>query len=239
MNPGAALSLPPAPRALDDASWSVSNGFHSWSGMWHAELWFAPASSVTSSLQETHAPGNFHGVEMVKFQSDDRDVVVAFEGRAVTPPRRRHPRRPSVLGADDVLGEVGDAQHRARLRELLDFCHSLGMTHEVGAVGFSIRIAVADRSEPVSIAWVYPPEVRGWIGLTGLDLGVYDPLMQSLVQTQALEEYVDALEGMPDAPPIPRDTVRGVQLSPEDLAVHQATVHEALESLANALAETA
>jgi hypothetical protein len=70
-----------------------------------------------------------------------------------------------------VLAAVDDVGYREVLEEVLECGRGLQLSFEAGAVGFSIRVAVPDRSEPVSLGWLFPPGVSGWMGLTEFNLG--------------------------------------------------------------------
>lgn len=187
-------------------------------------------------LQQTHATGNFHGVELVKFSSGP-DGVTAFEGRAVTTPTRRT----STSGAGSlsaILDRVDDLGHRERLRQLADYCQSLGMSHEVGSAGVSIRMRVPDRQEPVTVAWVYPPDVTGWMGLRGLNLGVDIATVRHMTVKAHFDGYVDALRRL-SGTPMKRGNLRGVEIGPSELAVVEHEAKDALGALAASVGEEA
>jgi hypothetical protein len=124
-------------------------------------------------LQQSEAKVAFHAVELVKFADDDQ-TTTAYEGRAVTSPTRRRGRTATggTVDIETVLSGHEDPAHRERLENLVEYCRSLQLTFEPGSRGFSIRTSVPDRAEPVTLAWVFPPDA-GYLGMRGLNLG-YD-----------------------------------------------------------------
>jgi hypothetical protein len=110
-------------------------------------------------------------VELVRFTGDH---FAAFEARTVLKPSRQVPKAsgPSV-NETTFLDNITDAAYREALERLFDTSHGLDLRFEWGSVGTSIRLLTPYKSEPVSLAWVFPPGVSGWIGLRDVTLG-YD-----------------------------------------------------------------
>jgi hypothetical protein len=63
----------------------------------------------------------------------------------------------------------------------------LDLRFEWGSAGTSIRLPTPYKSEPVSLAWVFPPAVSGWMGLRDVTLGF------DITQAEAAEGAQPAL----------------------------------------------
>lgn len=171
---------------------------------------------------------NFYAVELVHFTGTD---LSAFESRTVLKPRSgTDSRRPTSTNESEFLKQVHDEQYRAAVRELFEVCRGLGLRSEWGAVGASIRVSTADRAEPLTIAWLFPPGRVGWLGLTDLTMG-FDPASAKSCPSArpALDEYVAAVGRLTDIEQAKPQSLSGYRLSPE---VAMSSQHEIAEILA-------
>ena len=129
--------------------------------------------TVSRTLEYMNACGSvsdFFGVELIPFSGPN---FTAFESRTIVKPSRQS--RQSRSGSTDevaLLEQVDDERHRESLQQLLELCRGLGLKIPWGSIGASIRISTPDATEPLSIGWVFPPDVPGWMGLKDLTLGV-------------------------------------------------------------------
>ncbi len=193
--------------------------------------------STIEFLQQSEARFDFHGVEVVKFR-DRTDSTIAYEGRAVTTPTRR--RSASTGGSvqiDTVLDSHDDPGQRERLATLVEYCRSLQLTFETGAKGFSIRTSVPDRSEPVTLGWVFPPDA-GYLGMRGLNLGYDTGIVRRLSVAPRFETYGAHLRTLDGTSPIRAKAIEGIEVPPDTLATHQEAIIDAIGELVAGIAAT-
>ena len=111
----------------------------------------------------------FYAVELVRFAADS---ISAFESRLVLKPELRNSRsEPGTTDEARFLEQIEDDTYRQTIQELLEVCHGLGLRIGRGKRGLTIRLLTSDRREPITIAWLFPPGVSGWMGLIDLTLG--------------------------------------------------------------------
>jgi TIR domain len=96
------------------------------------------------------------------------------------------------------LDAISDEAYRLALGRVFDACVANGLRFEWGPSGASIRMTTPDRTEPLSIAWIFGDS--GWMGLRHLSLGVDT---QSLIATPSVKDlvadYADAALTVPGA----------------------------------------
>jgi hypothetical protein len=190
-------------------------------------------------LQQTHATGSFHAVELVKFV-DSSGATVAYEGRAVTAVAKPSgPRRPSTSKGDPqtVLSAIDDAGYRESLDELIGYCRSLRLSFEAGSVGFSIRVAVPDRKEPVTLGWVFPPATTGWLGLTGVNLGYDRGTVNKLSVAAQFTAYIERLRTITGAEQVHVSALEAVRMPPAALGTYKTDIAAAIGELVSAIGE--
>lgn len=165
--------------------------------------------STIEFLQQSEAKVSFHAVELVKF-TDDARTTTAYEGRAVTTPIRSGGRgmTGATVDIETVLDSYDDAAHRVRLDTLVEYCRSLQLTFEPGSKGFSIRTNVPDRAEPVTVAWVFPPDA-GYLGMRGLNLGYDTGIVRKLSVAPRFEAYAERLQNIEGGVPISAKAIDG------------------------------
>jgi hypothetical protein len=196
------------------------------------------ARSTIEYLQQTHATGSFHAVELVKF-GDLNGTTTAYEGRSVTSPGTTTGRQRTVNKADPdaVLGAVDELEYRKALEELLEYCRGLKLSFQPGSVGFSIRVNVPDRREPVSLGWLFPPNVSGWLGLTGLTLGYDSGTVDKLSVAQQFAAYFEQLKGLRDLADVGVRGLEAVAVPPRQLIQHRTEITAAIGNLVAAIGE--
>jgi hypothetical protein len=195
--------------------------------------------STIEYLQQTHATGSFHAVELVKFV-DSSGATVAYEGRAVTVAAKPSgPRRASTSKGDPqtVLSAVDDAGYREALDELIDYCRSLRLSFEAGSVGFSIRVAVPDRKEPVTLGWVFPPATTGFLGLTGVNLGYDRGTVKKLSVAGKFTAYIDRLRNITGVEQVHVSALEAVRIPPATLSACRTDIAGAIGELVSAIGE--
>lgn len=194
--------------------------------------------STIEYLQQTHATGSFHAVELVKF-ADEAETTVAYEGRAVTsPPKRLGQRQRSTAGnadPDAVLATVEDLAHREALEEVLEYCRGLQVSFDPGSVGFSMRIGVPDRREPVSFGWLFPQGASGWLGLSGLNLGCDGNTVHKLSVAPQFDGYTERLRKIAGVEPVPVAGLEVVRIPPATLQARRSEITDAIGWLVAAI----
>jgi hypothetical protein len=104
---------------------------------------------------------------------------------------------PSYINEEQFFHSVDDEPYRSALHELFEVCRGLDLRFEWGSAGVSIRLPTADRPEPLTIAWVFPPGTAGWMDLTDLTLG-FDPWSADRHPStkSALQQYLASIRGI-------------------------------------------
>jgi hypothetical protein len=72
------------------------------------------------------------------------------------------------------MDQIGDEGYANAIARVLDAAEGAGLKVFWGTTGLSLRLPNPDGGAPASVAWVNPPGVQGWLGLSDLVLG-YDP----------------------------------------------------------------
>jgi len=149
-------------------------------------------------LNAVSAGPRFYGVEVVRFKGADSE---AFECRTITKPSRvGSPAPRDKINLDRLLESIVDEDHSDLIKTFIDRCIGRGLRLEWGSSGVSFRFKTTHRDEPVTLAWLFPPGVSGWMGLTNLSLG-YDPGTLKLVPglQSAFDRYVERVQKIPGA----------------------------------------
>lgn len=175
---------------------------------------FTPTMERTIEyLNATMSVASFYAVELVRFAADG---ISAFESRTVLKPELRRVDEPRVnIDETRFLKQIGNDTYREALRELLEVCRGLGLHFSWGTAGTSIRVPIPNRKNPLSVAWLFPPGVSGWMGLLDLTLGAYDSAGETPSITSALEDYVQKIVALPGVEPAKPDWHHGYHLTPE------------------------
>jgi hypothetical protein len=172
----------------------------------------------------------FYAVEIVKFSADG---LSAFESRTVIKPSPRSTiRTVGSVNETAFLESLGDDTYRSTLHELFELARSLGLRLEWGTRGTSLRLPVPDRSEPLTIARVFPGGGIGWMGLSDLTLG-FDTTSADKTPSVAssLEDYLGQVATLPDAEAVKVRNLRGYHLPPTAVVRSLPQIAEILASL--------
>jgi hypothetical protein len=189
-------------------------------------------------LNSAMQAARFYAVELVRFTGAD---VTAFEARTVLKPERAVGSKAAVGSIDEsrFLEGILDDTYREALRELLEACRGLGLRFEWGTVGTSIRLPTTDRSEPLTIAWLFPSGGSGWMGLSNLNFG-YDPSSAEKTPSvrAALDVYVDAVERLDGTTSVKPQWLRARELPPHAVRKNLRQMVEILAELVRAVSAT-
>jgi hypothetical protein len=191
------------------------------------------AQSLTPSMvraveyMNATSVARFFGVELVKFEDDERKVI-AYEGRLAIGPSRP----PRTVAAQDDLVTRFSTQHRGVVQRLLDTANRLQVTVFTGAVGASLRVEVPELATPVSVAWLYPDGHNGFGGAKQLTLGFAKQAFDKLVGSERrLVAWREAVGRVPAAASIDGAAVSGVVVPWEQVPAHLPAIITALELL--------
>lgn len=202
---------------------------------------FTPTMEQTVEyLNATMSAARFYAVELVRFTADG---ISAFETRTVLKPEVRgsEAKRREYANEAQFLEQIRDDTYRQALQELLEVCHGLGLRIPQFTRGPSIRLPVPGSSTLVSIMWIFPPGVSGWMGLTDLTLG-YDiegSAKQASWIHPALENYVEKVSGLPGAESVERGWASGYHLNPDTVVRHRHQIADILAGLVQRVSEEA
>jgi hypothetical protein len=178
-------------------------------------------------MNQSMKRGTFYLVELIRYQSklavQDGQTMTAYAGQIVARPERQAGGPATRIGEAELLDSITDEPYRLALQRIFDACKASGLTFGWGTRGASIRLATQDRAEPLSIAWIFPPDsTYNWSGLSHLTLG-YDT--ESLVTRPSVKERVeqyanDALR-LPDATPAKRQGLVAATFEPASVVSHE------------------
>jgi hypothetical protein len=167
------------------------------------------AQAFTDSMTQTARYLNhistspkFFLVELIRFSNGS---IEAFEARTVLRPDAKRSRgQTTALTEHDFLDQEPDDSFRHFMKELLDFTGGIGLVHEWGSTGMSIRMRFSGHPQLSSIAWLFPSNVKnGWMGLRYLTLGYPHRILEEIPSAApALNTYattVGMLDGAANA----------------------------------------
>jgi hypothetical protein len=200
---------------------------------------FTPAMENTAIYLNTLNPSvKFHLIEMVHFTGHDLD---AYEARVVLKPIQSSGKASAQQSVSEAsfLAQLAEETLKEHYSNLFAVAHGLGLRFEWGSVGTSIRLATSDKPEPVSVAWIFPPGVTGWMGLHDLTFG-YDPSQADGAPSAlvALDTYVDAISHLPAAEKVTKAGLKGYSFKPHAFTAVATIVGELLAKLVSEAAAT-
>jgi hypothetical protein len=179
----------------------------------------------------------FYAVELVRFAADS---ISAFESRLVLKPELRNSRsEPETTDEARFLEQIEDDTYRQTIQELLEVCHGLGLRIGRGKRGLTIRLLASDRREPLTIAWLFPAGVSGWMGLIDLTLG-FDSGAAAHTPSAALalDDYVKKIRDLPDVKPAKPEWATAYYLAPDGVVRNRHQIAEILPELVRKVGES-
>lgn len=217
-------------RASFTRRWSRSldrGGFHY---VIAAQRFTATMNRTIAYLNDQARAASFYAVELVRFTGGDFE---AFEGRSVVIPNRSRTGTPNkTTDETELLDQFTDDEYQQAVGDLLEFARGQDLPLEWGSVGVSIRIRVPDVSEPLSIGWVFPPGVSGWLGLRDVSLG-HDSWRaeRDIGDPQLLESYIEAISAIPGAEEVTAGNLHAYHIPPTRFVEHYPHIIEAIADL--------
>jgi hypothetical protein len=197
---------------------------------------FTPQMTRTLEyLNTVTQAGHYHLVQMIQFNGPD---MTAYAAQSITSPTA--PRRAAGSGASEAsfMAALDDDPYRQALSDIFDSCRALGLTFAWRTKGASIRIATPDRSEPLSVGWIFPAGAS-WLGLTHLTLG-YDSSSAKATPsvTGALGTYLERVSQIPGGTAVTAKGLKGYTWTPRQVTAAKTQIIEALEALVAAASGT-
>jgi len=190
-------------------------------------------------LNATMPGAQFYVVELVRFAAD---TVSAFESRTVLKPELQSSGSGQVppKNKTQFLEQIEDDTYRSTLRELLEVCSGLGLRFSWGTAGTSIRVPIPGRKNPLSVAWLFPPGVSGWMGLLDLTLGFdLEQITSAPSAASAFNEYVAKVAALPGVEPAKPDWLHGCHLTPKVTVRNYHRIADILAELVQQVGEEA
>lgn len=194
-----------------------------------AQRFTDPMQRTIDYLNDQSRTARFYAVELVRFTGDGLE---AFEARSVITPQPLRSTSSGSIDETQLLERIEDPDYREAVHELLEFARGQQLREEWGSAGVSLRIRVPDINEPLSIAWVWPPGVPGWLGLRDANFG-HDAWRaeRDIGDPSLLHQYLAALAAIPGAVQIDSSSVKAFHLPPAVLVEHRSAVFDAIEAL--------
>jgi len=194
---------------------------------------FTPQMTRTLEyLNTVTQAGHYHLVQMIQFNGPH---MTAYAAQSVASPTARR-RTPAGSGASETsfMAALDDEAYRQALSDIFDSCRALGLTFAWGTKGASIRIATPDRSEPLSIGWIFPAGAS-WLGLTHLTLG-YDSSSAKATPSvaDALGTYLERVSQIPGGAAATAKGLKAYTWTPPQVTAAKTQIIEALEALVTA-----
>jgi hypothetical protein len=194
------------------------------------------AQRFTSTMERTitymnHAlsSSRMYGVELVRFVGSG---LSAFESRTVLKPEIKVQSSITLTNRSRFLDQIADDDYRSALEDFLDRCQLVGLRFEWGTKGVSIRCPNSYRREPLTVAWLFPPGVSGWYGLTDVTAGYDASSAEQLKGADAvLNQYSIGLAAVPGGTQVAVGKVKAVRLSADRFVAVRSQLEDLLESV--------
>ena len=187
-----------------------------------------------------HMPGiEVLAVEIKQFRGESTQTLVPrVIGRAANVSARSTSGRRQRLTMESFLEKFDDAS-RSAVERLVDEAVKSKATIFMGTSGLSIRGQCSRWPNPVTVAWIYPPEARGWSGTRDFTFGAaifsYDPAPDEELQS-ILQRYADSFRNDSFTTEVERTDMVAWEIAPTDAAKHIDTL---VRRLTNVLTELA
>jgi hypothetical protein len=154
-------------------------------------------------LNSTMRFGRFFLLQLIRL---DGQGLAAYSAQVVTGPSKSSggSSRVRAGGANEAgfLAAIVDTAYRDAMGDLLSGTRSLGLILQWYSKGASIRLRTPDRSEPLSVGWVFLEDGQ-WYGARHVTLGADDDsLRQTPSVAPAIYEYRQKVRSLPGARPV-------------------------------------
>ncbi len=134
-----------------------------------------PLARVVELLNSKMPDIEVLAVEIKQFRGKSTQTLVPrVIGRTA-----RHPPPRTKMTRESFLAALGSEAARAAAARLLDVAQESGGSFGWGSSGVSVRVRCSVWPQPVSVAWLFPPSISGWMGFKNITFGQaissYDP----------------------------------------------------------------
>ncbi len=157
----------------------------------------------------------------------------AFEARTILKPSPDTPKASAPSTSEtSFLEQITDLAYREAIERLFETCHGLELRFEWGTRGPSIRLLTPYKTEPISLAWAFPPGIPGWMGLRDITFG-YDTTQASSAEGAhaALAEYELAISQLRGAYNPHKKDLKVYSFEPADFVRELNNIIEALAAV--------
>lgn len=194
--------------------------------------------SVRSSqeyLNATMTFGRFYLLEVVRL---DGAGLSAYAAQVAARPSRKSQLTGTSTKANEteLLSRLAPDSYREAVAEIFQACPSLGITFGWGSKGTSLRVATPDRTEPLSIGWVFAPGDQ-WSGATHVTLGVDENSLESTPSVQqSVHDYVRRVSAIEGAMPASGKYLNAYTFAPAIVPIVKDELIDAVSSLISRIA---
>ncbi len=134
-----------------------------------------PLARVVELLNSKMPDIEVLAVEIKQFRGKSTQTLVPrVIGRTA-----RHSQRGPKMTRESFLAALGSEEARRATARLLDIAQQSGASFSWGSSGVSVRVRCSVWPQPVSVAWLFPPSISGWMGFKNITFGQaissYDP----------------------------------------------------------------
>jgi hypothetical protein len=147
----------------------------------------------------------------------------------------------AIKGPDDFLIRIPGEEYRHALRHIFSTLAGLhGLRIFWGTTGCSLRVAVPGRG-PLSVGWIFPPDIPRWMGLTDLTLGWYQDAKGTDVSElgqAVLQNYFEALSAFGGELRPDSGVIRGWTFRPPATTAHAAELAQIIRTVVVQLRES-
>lgn len=189
---------------------------------------------VAADVAPALVPVYERGVQAAYFAvpPDVRKLLAATTG--ISHPGGGGQKKNAIKGPDDFLTRIPGEEYRHALRHILSELAGLhGLKIFWGTTGCSLRVAVPGR-DPLSVGWIFPPDIPRWMGLTDLTLGWYQDakgIDVSELGHVALEDYFNALSAFGGEIRPDSGVIRGWTFRPPATTTHAAELAQIIRTV--------
>ena len=118
------------------------------------------------------------------------------------------------LTRDTFLGQYAISAHREFVEHILESAQNAGANIDFGSKGISVRVPCEPWGNPfVTVAWLFPPERLGWLGLRNVSFGEaisdYEPGPESDLK-DVIDQWVSMCADLKFGTPIRTKGIRGM-----------------------------
>ena len=192
-----------------------------------------PLARVVEFLNEQMRDVDLLAVEVKRYVGGSRETFVPRVIGRSAKPGAKPGGGSGILTMDEIVEEYPDGPVRDAVQQLIKHARDAGATFEPGSRGFSVRMKCSLWSQPVTVAWMYPPSVTsGWMKTKHFSFGAaifdYDPPPPAGLR-DLLSQYARQFEDDPYTHDASSKGVVASYAEPDDAVKHIDVLVERLE----------